>query len=393
MWILRELSTYLKKISTQRPAIVISGCRQAGKTSLLEMTFPKAHYVTLDLPLEAAQAEEAGDSFLQTHPPPLIIDEVQYAPGLLRYLKYRIDQNRQSMGQYFLTGSQKFQLMEKITESLAGRIAVLDCYSLAAIEYERHIGQKLEGDKLWQWIWTGGYPEIHAHQLDPRRYYADYLVTYLERDVRQILQVRNLRDFEKFLRLCATRTGQLLSYHSLAGDLGISPATLKTWFNVLESSNIIYLLEPYYQNLGKRLVKTPKLYFVDSGLAAYLAGFQNFEELRKSAIAGAFFETHVLGQLLRYFGNRGQRPNLYFYRDHQGKEVDFVIPVGQSLHLLECKLSESFNPAIAGFEEITRLLGEKKILSKNLITPQRQTRKFSEKFWMRNSIDFGDMEI
>ncbi len=247
--------------------------------------------------------------------------------------------------------------MEQISESLAGRCAVLECHSLAAIEYERWSQESLIGDRLWTWIFQVGYPEIHAKNLDPQRFYADYLVTYLERDIRQILQVKNLRDFDRFLRLCALRTGQLLSYHSMAGDIGVSPNTIKSWISVLESSNIIYLLEPYFQNLGKRIVKTPKLYFMDTGLAAFLVGFRNEKDLKGSPLQGAFFETHALGQILRYFSNRGKRPGVYFYRDHYRHEVDFVIAISAALKLIECKLNPQNPRKIKGFEEILKLIG------------------------------------
>ncbi len=391
MWIPREISTLLSKIAKKRPSLIVTGCRQTGKTTLLKRVFPQANYVTLDLPLEAEQAEEAGEAFLQNYPSPCIIDEVQYAPQLFRYIKQHIDRHRNQNGQYLLTGSQKFQLMEKVSESLAGRCAVLECHSLSAREYEKWKKKKLNESALWEWIWKGGYPELHAKHLAPEPFYADYLATYLERDVRQIIQVRNLRDFNRFLRLSALRTGQLLSYHSMASDIGVSPNTIKSWLSVLESSNVIYLLEPYYQNFGKRIVKTPKLYFLDTGLASYLAGFRTLQDLKNSHLAGAFFETHSLGQIIRYYSNQGLRPNLYFYRDHYGHEVDFVIPVGEKLTLIECKLSPTALNKIKGFQEIEKLIGPDRILKKLLMTPQRELRQMSEKTWRVDSVEMGSL--
>lgn len=391
MWIKREIEKLLPQIAEERPSLILTGCRQAGKTSLLKRLFPKSHYVTLDLPIEAAQAEEAGEQFLKKYPSPVIIDEVQYAPQLLRFVKHAIDQNRDQNGRFFLTGSQKFQLMDKIAESLAGRCAIIDCHSLSALEYEKWAGESLNENLLWRWIWRGGYPELLVKDLAPERFFSDYLATYLERDVRQVLQVKNLRDFDRFLRLCAVRTGQLLSYDSIAGDVGVSPNTIRSWLSVLESSNIIYLLQPYFKNLGKRLVKSPKLFFLDTGLAAYLAGFRTEKELSQSNIAGAFFENHVLAQIIRYYGNRGQRAEIYFYRDHYGHEVDFVLPQGNALHLIEAKIGGGLPQKIPGFQEILKLAGSQNVLSQTLTTPAREDRWFGENISLHNSVDWGDI--
>jgi len=294
MWISRDIESTLTEVARERPALILTGSRQAGKTSLLQRVFPAYGYVTLDVPRTAELAEESGEQFLRDHLAPLIIDEVQYAPRLLRWLKPAIDGRREETGLYCLTGSQKFSLMQGVTESLAGRVAVLDLHSLSAVELERFSGRTAEGGELLEWIVAGGYPELHARGLPPERFYADYLSTYLERDVRQVLQVRNLRDFDRFLRLAAVRSGQLLSYNAFATDLGVSPNTVKSWLSVLEASNVVCLIEPYYRNLGKRIVKSPKLYFTDTGLACYLAGIRSSRDLRGSGLLGAFFETHAL---------------------------------------------------------------------------------------------------
>ncbi len=375
MWIDREIEPILIKTASQRPALILTGYRQAGKTSLFKKCFPQHHFVSLDLPIRAQEAEESGDEFLKTQGEPLIIDEVQYAPNLFRYLKVSIDQKRDHYGRYCLTGSQKFSLMEEVTESLGGRAAILECHSLSHWELEKWSGKTAEGTQLLEWILKGGYPELHTQELDPERFFSDYVSTYLERDVRQIIQVRNLRDFNRFMRLAALRTGPLLSLSSFASDLGRSPNTIKKWLSVLEASNIILLLEPYFTNLGNRVIKTPKLYFLDTGLASYLCGIHSSNELRSTGLLGALFETHVVGQMVRWYSNRGRKPEFYFYRDHYGHEVDFVIPVGRKLKLFECKFSESPSEHVRGFEEIEKLVGSENILSRNIISSARGMRK------------------
>lgn len=375
MWIQREIELALKQILAQRPALVLTGSRQSGKTSLLRQICPDYNYVTLDIPLQAGEAEESGETFLKKNPPPLIVDEVQYAPKLLRYIKAAVDSRRDKNGQFCLTGSQKFSLMQKVTESLAGRSAILSLFSLSAREYARWKNRELDPAGLLEWIWEGGYPELHAKSLDPERFYSDYFATYLERDVMSALQVRDLRDFDRFVRLCAVRTGQLLSFSSFASDVGVSPNTIKSWISVLEASNVLYLLEPYYQNLGKRIVKSPKLYFVDTGLACFLAGIRSVRDLKQSQLLGPLFETHALGQILRHYANQGKRAEIYFYRDHYGHEIDFLIPVGNSFHLFECKWSENPSPVVKGFQEMLALIGPKRVLSQSILSPLTGSRK------------------
>lgn len=372
----------------ERPVVLVTGSRQTGKTSLLEAAFPSFEYVSLDLPLEADRAENAGESFLAEHAPPAILDEVQYAPALFRHLKYVVDRARHQNGQYVLTGSQKLALMQGVTESLAGRVSILELHSLSLTELETAFGRLDSRDQLLEALWKGGYPEVHANGLDPRRFYGDYVATYLERDVRQALNVRNLRDFDRFVRLCALRSGQLLNMQSLAGDVGVSPNTIRAWLSVLEASNIIHLLPPYFQNLGKRLVKSPKLYFLDTGLACHLCGLRSVADLKQSALLGALFETLALGQLIRAHANRGLTAPIYFYRDHHGNEVDFVIPVGERAHLIECKWSET--PKLGrGMRVIAEAFGEANVLSRSCITPQRSSTPTSDRVYLRNAVDFA----
>lgn len=371
MWIERSIETLLRAQSQKCPAVVLTGCRQAGKTSLLRHLWPDRRAVSLDLPQTAEAADESGDTFLQLHPIPLVIDEVQHAPKLWRYLKAAIDAVPDQNDLYLLTGSQKFSLMRGVSESLAGRAAILNCYSLSAKEVEAYRGRTLEGEALTEAIYLGGYPGLHARDLDPVQFFSSYVATYLERDVRQVLQIRSLRDFDRFLRLLALRNGQLLSAQALAAETGVSGGTIKAWLAVLEGSNIVLLLPPYHRNLGKRLVKTPKIYFMDTGLACYLSGLRSPRELQNSALLGPLFETYVAGQIVRHFANRGAEPRLSFYRDQHGREVDFVVDVGEQLHLLECKWNANASLKVAGFAEVLGLIGEQNILSRTVVTSCR----------------------
>ena len=386
MWIPRELDATLAEAAATRPAVVLTGCRQAGKTSLLVKAFDNHTYVSLDVPMIAEEAEHSGADFLKRHPPPIIIDEVQYAPTLLRHVKADIDLHREKTGRFLITGSQDFPLMEGVTESLAGRSSVLTLHSLSAREYEAWSGRTLDREALVGWMLSGGYAELHARDLDAERFFGDYLATYLERDVRSILGVRSLRDFDRFMRLCAARTGQLVSYSSLATDLGVSPNTVKSWLSVLDASNIVFLLEPYFEDLGKRIVKTPKLYFLDTGLCSYLLGARTPEDLVRSPMLGAIFETHVVGQIVRRFANQGRRREIYFYRDHHGREVDFLIPSAGRFALIECKWAESPGSSHRGFSELESLVGADRIISRTIVTPERGSRRASETVTIADSV-------
>lgn len=388
MWIDREISQTIQNLSASRPAVILTGARQSGKTSLLRRVFPDLPYVSLDIPTVAEQAEQSGEAFLRQHPPPLILDEVQYAPALFRHIKADIDQHREQCGRFLLTGSQKYSFMQGVTESLAGRVSVIELHSLAAREFEAWSEEPLQGEALLRWIFAGGYPELRARGLDEERFYADYLVTYLERDVRSVLNVRSLRDFDRFMRLCAARTGQLLSMNSFASDLSLSPNTVKSWLSVLEAANIICLLQPYYENLGKRVVKTPKLYFLDTGLACSLMGMRVAADLAGSAHLGALFETHVLGQIIRHYANRGRRPEVYFYRDHHGREVDFLLRRGDQLHLVECKWAEMPTSATRGFAELEALVGPERIGSRTVVTSGSQPRVLASGVQIMDAVAF-----
>jgi predicted AAA+ superfamily ATPase len=337
MWIERDWSPALTQLTRSFSAVLLTGPRQVGKTSLLRHLYPNATYVTFDDPALAQQAESQPEIFLDSHREPLILDEVQYVPTLFRALKRRIDRNREA-GRFLLTGSQTFPLMQNVSESLAGRIGILEMSSLSLHEVQLAQGPCSD----LSFLLTGGFPILHTdHALDPQTFYPSYIASYLERDVRNMKNVGNLRDFDRFLRATALRTGQLLSYSDLARDVGIAPNTARAWISVLEASGQIYLLEPYHRSLGKRLVKSPKLYFLDTGLVCSLIGIRTMEGLLSSPAAGALWETFVVGQVIRHFQSRGTNPPLWFWRTQSGDEVDLLIESGSRFTVIECKLTEA----------------------------------------------------
>jgi len=355
MWITRKYEPTLKALFQQFPAVVVTGPRQVGKTSLVRHVFPSYSYVSLDIPSMAEQAEKSPETFLRSFAEPLIIDEVQYAPSLFRHLKAGIDQAKRP-GRFILTGSQSFALMHGISESLAGRCGVLNILNLSA----RELMDSLQDFDEIGYIFKGGYPELYENPaIDPRFWFGAYFSTYLERDVRNILNVGSLRDFDRFLRAVAVRTGQILSYSDLAGDVGIAPNTAKQWISVLQASGQIVLLEPYHRNLGKRLVKSPKLYLSDTGLAAFLMGFDKTENLLRHPVIGALWETHVVMQVVKHFASRGQTIPLWFWRTGQGAEVDLLVEHGGRFVAIEAKFSETpDHTALKGFDALRKFYGE-----------------------------------
>lgn len=350
----RTLSKVILRAVKTFPSVVVTGPRQSGKTTLLKQLFSKSHrFVTLEDPDVRMRAKEDPLKFLEQHNPPVILDEIQYVPELLSYIKTRIDKKR-TPGQWLFTGSQNFNLMQGISQSLAGRVAVL---SLLPFSFSERIG---EGDQaqdvttrvksisatpqvrfkvsLSDVILRGSYPEIASKKsVDRQLWCGSYISTYLERDLRNLAQVGDLSLFERFLRLCATRTGQLLNLSELAKEIGLSVPTIKRWISILETGHQVYLLYPYYRNIGKRLVKSPKLYFNDTALASYLLGLHDRETLINSPHFGHLFETLVVTDFLKRFLHFGQMPSLYYLRTRDGLEVDLVIELGPYLHLFEIK--------------------------------------------------------
>jgi len=364
MWISRDIEGLVRATTQQRPVVLLTGARQAGKTSLFQRLFPDHRFISLDLPSEAAQAEEDGTAFLARHGEPLVIDEVQYAPGLLRHLKRAVDAKRSLRGRFLLTGSQKFSLMKGISESLAGRAAVLELEPLSS----REIRTARPDMTLEEMILRGGYPELHQDpSLDVTGFYRSYIVTYLERDLRSLLEVTSLRDFERFLRACALRTGQLLNKAELARDVGISPSTANQWISVLCALNIVVLLEPWFSNRTRSIIKSPKLYLSDTGILLSLLNVGNLDELRRSPLLGQIWETFVFAELRRRQLARTGTWSIQFFRD-RSMEVDFLVDRGGTFDLYEAKWAEL--PAArdtTSLGAVSRLLGEKNVRRKTII--------------------------
>ncbi len=354
----RTIEPTLRRAVRQFPVVVLTGPRQAGKTTVLRRLFGSSHrYVSLDDPGARLLAQRDPRLFLEENPPPLFVDEIQYAPNLLPLLKIRVEAERSRKGLFLLTGSQHFALMEGVTESLAGRAAVLTLLPLSWAERARRpdaaplfaakVRPRVRGPRsparelALAWI-RGGWPELVASErLESRFWYAGYLQTYLERDVRSLRQVGDLGEFQAFLLAAAARNGQLLNLADLSRDLGVSVNTVKAWVRVLEASGQVFLLRPYYRSLGKRLVKSPKLFFVETGLLCHLLGLRDAEHALDGPAAGALFETAVLGEILRAFTNRGESPRVYFWRTASGEEVDFVVEEDGSLLPIEAKRTKS----------------------------------------------------
>jgi predicted AAA+ superfamily ATPase len=341
VWIERSVQSRLLKAARTRPVVVLSGARQTGKTSTLRRLFPKHAFVSLDIPSEAAQAESEPRSFLRRYGTPILIDEVQYAPALFRHLKAEVDSERGRYGRFLLTGSQKFVLMRGVSDSLAGRADVIDLEPLSWAE----IRGPMPTFELEAAIVRGGFPELYANpEIDGPAYYNSYLATYLERDVRSLTQVGSLRDFERFLRACALRSANLLNKADLARDVGIAPSTANQWLSVLEASGQVVLLEPWFSNMTKSIVKSPKLYLTDTGLLCALLSIRTTDELRRSPAVGAVWETFVFAQLRHREQMAGRRGSLFFWRDRT-REVDFVVDVGGTLEAYEAKWTELPSPS------------------------------------------------
>ncbi len=352
----REIATAVLRLAAHFPAVVVTGARQTGKTTLLTRLFPGHHYVSLDLPAQAQLAEEDPRSFLLRHPPPLLVDEVQYAPNLFRHLKVEIDGNRDANGQFILTGSQKFSLMKEVSDSLAGRCGVLELEGLSIEELGDAFHDRERREGIAGILVRGFMPQLWKDpDMRPTDYFSSYQATYLERDVRQLLNVSSLRDFDRFMRASAVRTGQLLNRTELSKEVGISNKTAAEWLSVLQASNQITLLEPYFANVGKRLAKTPKLYFNDVGLLCFLLGL-NRDSVMDSYLIGAIWETFVFGELRKYLSATAPEASLWFYRD-QSREVDFVVEKDGRLTLAEAKWKE-----LPGRKDFQRLLAVQPLL-------------------------------
>ena len=333
----RTLADTLLRLAKGFPVVVVTGPRQSGKTTLVRATFPEKPYVSLENPDIRQFAAEDGRRFLASYSDGAIFDEIQRVPDLLSYLQGLVDDKRVP-GRFVLTGSQNFSLASTISQSLAGRAGMAQLLPLSVAELK---AAGLLPPTADAWLHLGGYPALAATEVTPGDWFSSYITTYLERDVRDLTAVRDLITFQRFLRLCAARTGQLLNLTSLAVDCGISQSTATAWLSILEASYIVFRLAPHFANFGKRLIKSPKLYFHDTGLAAFLLGIQSPSQLSTHAARPALFETMIIGEFLRALWNRGQPSNLYFWRDSTGNEVDLLRDEAGQLHPVEIKSGQT----------------------------------------------------
>jgi len=370
-YINRSLEPVLKQAASEFPVVVLTGPRQSGKTTLLKHHFGERYgYISLEPPDVRAAANDDPRGFLELHRPPVIFDEVQYAPDLLPYIKERVDAARSKHGQYLLTGSQNLLLLERVTESLAGRAAILRLLPLSMRELRGSPQAKLPWEtpahkgatdsaraenyrrgafaKLWMQFLRGGYPELAAYpKRDAQLWHASYVQTYLERDVRSVRQVGDLSQFQNFIRALAARSGQLLNLADVGRDLGIAVNTAKSWLSVLEATYQVLVLRPYFANVGKRLVKTPKIYFMDVGTLCYLTGLKDPQHAASGPLGGAIMETAVVSEIVKSLTHRGIDPQLHFWRTSTGTEVDVIVEHAGKLIPIEVKLSATPHPEMA----------------------------------------------
>lgn len=377
MYIQRHLENQVMEASKFYPVVMVCGQRQVGKSTMLNQIKEKERrYVTLDDGNARRLAEKDPELFFETYGYPLLIDEFQRVPSILLEMKRIVDQKALSgednNGMYWLTGSQKFKMMKDVSESLAGRIAVFDMSSLSAAELEgrkacvfhpalENLRERIKYcspqnvHEIYEKIFKGGMPKLIATNMDRERFYADYINTYLERDIKELSLVGKLGEFYDFLVYMAARTSMELKYSEIANTIGISAPTAKEWVSILERSGIIYILRPYYSNFTNRLVKTPKMYFLDTGLAAYLCRWPNAETLENGAMDGAFFETYVVSEIVKNYYNEGKRPDLYYYRDIDGKEIDLLFVDGDRIYPVEIKKAKMPNHADKNFSVLNKL--------------------------------------
>jgi predicted AAA+ superfamily ATPase len=354
MWIERKLEQKIVTACESRPAVLLTGTRQAGKSTLLKKIFKNAEYVTFDSLLQVESAKESPDFFLRQFDGQVVLDEIQYVPEIFRELKIIIDANRTDYGKWIMTGSQQFVLMEQVSESLAGRLQVMHLETVSAAEL-RETGI----ENIQEHLWKGGYPEIWANErLNITDFFESYVRTYLERDLREIVEVKNLTDFRRFLRIAAIRVGQLLNYRSLAADVGVSDVTIKKWLAALQIGGLIYLLPPYFSNIGKRLIKTPKLYFADHGLLCHLLGITDLREWQAHPCKGNLWENFVMMELVKSEG-LVVGENLFFFRDHNDVEIDFVVEKKNILTLIEAKAGERIDAVRRNFKKVEPLFANR----------------------------------
>ncbi len=338
----RKIQQELAKLAQEYKVVTITGPRQSGKTTLARMQFPDYTYVNLEEPETRQLAERDAKEFLKRYSVPIIIDEIQRLPMLLSYIQVECDKSN-IKGQYILTGSHQPALKAEISQSLAGRTAILQLLPLS-IEELTEAGIQLDRD---EYLFKGFMPQLYEENIDITRFYRNYYMTYVERDARQLVNIRNFSSFEIFIKLLAGRVGQLVNLNSLAGDVGVSSSTLGEWLSILEASYIVFRLPPYFENFGKRLIKTPKLYFTEVGLAAYLLDLENPGMVTRDPLMGNLFENMVIVEALKARYNAGKDAGLYFFRDSNGLEIDLLQSANRKLYPMEIKAARTYNSDFA----------------------------------------------
>lgn len=356
----RNLETSIRIYSSQYPVVAIVGPRQSGKTTLARYMFPDHKYLSLENLDIRHMAQDDPRGFLDDYGKNIILDEIQRVPSLFSYLQERVDLDESPAG-YVLTGFQQFLLMEKITQSLAGRIITFQLYPFSFNELygakpdknidsifkikQRDI-KGVEKIDIYRMIFTGMYPRIHDKKLDARKWIENYILTYIERDIRSLVNVDNLKLFEDFLKICASMSGQLINYTSISNSIGVSQPTVKKWLSLLETSGILFVLPPHYKNFKKRIVKTPKLYFTDTGVLSFLLSIRNPDELISHPLWGNIFETFIISELYKRVHHTGEKPPFYFWRDKTGNEIDLIVDIGSKLLPIEIKASKTYSPKL-----------------------------------------------
>ena len=355
MKVQRVIQDELLDCAREYPVVTVLGPRQSGKTTLVQMAFPGKTYRLLeDLDVRQLATEDPRGFFTEC-PEGAIIDEVQRVPALLSYIQGIVDAN-DSPGRFILTGSHQPELHQAVSQTLAGRTAIL---SLLPFSFRELIHFRKRWD-AFHLCCQGTFPRLHARKLKPQRFYAGYLQTYIERDVRSLVNLKDLGRFLAFIRLLAGRIGQIINYSSISNDVGVSSTTIKTWTDVLKASFVVYELQPYFENIRKRVTKSPKIYFTDVGLTCYLLGVHSANQLQRDPLRGGIYENLIIMEVLKNRLNRGQRPDLFFYRDSHGNEVDLIIPDGRKLQPIEIKSAETFTPDyIKGIRSFRDTVGDK----------------------------------
>ena len=397
MYIQRHIQTILKQLMEQFPAVLVTGPRQVGKSTLLQYSAPEYGYVSFDDPLLLTQAKEEPNLFLLNHAQQVILDEVQYAPELFSLLKLHIDKQKRN-GMYLLSGSQAFELMHNVSESLAGRIAILKLAGLSLREiqsipfYDVFVPSQTylaarephlqAPENIWNTIHQGYMPRLYEQTVNWDIYYASYVSTYIERDVRQLTQINSISDFTRFMVAIAARSGELLNYSSVAQDVGVSIDTIKRWTGILQTSGIVYLLQPYSNNHLKRAIKTPKIYMLDTGLMAWLTKWLTPETIQQGAKNGQFFESFVVSEIIKSFYNQVMEPPIYFYRDTNQKEIDLLIEYDKTIYPIEIKITANPTKKMAkAFELLQQLPHNELSIAHGTIINQ-----YPQKLWLAENL-------